>query len=204
MEIRGMIEEEDKYSYTQSNQISSQCGLIGYLRGDLNGGFWTTWFDFRKDLKTDEFKEDLNDLINELIEEEEILTNLKSMREFCYLHPRAQINENWWGIRADTEKYTYMIRLGPATGDYNFYIYCYKRDWLTDHIKQARRGIKFIEPDYKEKFRIADGDQIRIKLEDGTNMDYTCRYVDDYHMEVGSRLYHICEFAEEFPEVEKV
>ena len=24
----------------------------------------------------------------------------------------------------------------------------------------------------------------------------TCRYIDDYHVEIGSNLYHICEFAE--------
>ena len=27
-------------------------------------------------------------------------------------------------------------------------------------------------------------------------MERTCRYIDDYHLEVGSNLYHICEFAE--------
>ena len=201
MDIRGMIKEEDKYSYAQSQQIASQCGLIGYLRGDFNGGFWTKWFDFRKDLKTEKFKTDLDEVVNEL--KEEFLGNMEDLKDFCYMHPRMQINEKWWGVRADTENYSYMIRLGPSTGDYNFYIYCYRRDWLSDHIKQARKGIRFIEPDYKEKFRIEDGDQIRV-IVDGTNMDYICRYVDDYHMEVGSRLYHICEFAEEFTEVEKL
>jgi hypothetical protein len=24
----------------------------------------------------------------------------------------------------------------------------------------------------------------------------TCRYIDDYHVEIGDNLYHICEFAE--------
>lgn len=24
----------------------------------------------------------------------------------------------------------------------------------------------------------------------------TCRYIDDYHVEIGNNLYHICEFAE--------
>lgn len=27
-------------------------------------------------------------------------------------------------------------------------------------------------------------------------MERTCRYIDDYHLEVGTNLYHICEFAE--------
>ncbi|MFR6298053.1 MAG: hypothetical protein ACLUML_02320 [Acutalibacteraceae bacterium] len=35
-----------------------------------------------------------------------------------------------------------------------------------------------------------------ITLSDGEQLDRTCRYIDDYHLEVGSNLYHICEFAE--------
>jgi hypothetical protein len=27
-------------------------------------------------------------------------------------------------------------------------------------------------------------------------MEHTCRYIDEYHLEVGRYLYHICEFAE--------
>lgn len=27
-------------------------------------------------------------------------------------------------------------------------------------------------------------------------MDRICRYIDDYHVEVGRNLYHICQFAE--------
>ena len=36
----------------------------------------------------------------------------------------------------------------------------------------------------------------RVKLGDGKTMERTCRYIDDYHLEVGTNLYHICEFAE--------
>jgi hypothetical protein len=39
-------------------------------------------------------------------------------------------------------------------------------------------------------------DKIRITLDDGSYIDEVCRYVDDYHVEVGRNLYHICEFAE--------
>ena len=36
--------------------------------------------------------------------------------------------------------------------------------------------------------------------EDGTHIDKVCRYIDDYHVEVGSgwdSLFHICQFAEQ-------
>ena len=59
--------QERKYTFSQSQQLSMQTGLIGSLRADFgsNGNeFWTTWNDFRKDLKTDEFKAEFDDVIN--------------------------------------------------------------------------------------------------------------------------------------------
>ena len=58
-------------------------------------------------------------------------------------------------------------------------------------MKNAERGIRFIDPHYQEQFRIADGEKISIKLGDGKTMERTCRYIDDYHLEVGTNLYHI-------------
>ena len=36
----------------------------------------------------------------------------------------------------------------------------------------------------------------RWSLEYPCDGERTCRYIDDYHLEVGTNLYHICEFAE--------
>lgn len=60
IEYRAMTENEDKYSFRQSSQISGQCGLIGYLRADMDtdgNGFFSSWNDWRRDLKTDAFKD---------------------------------------------------------------------------------------------------------------------------------------------------
>ena len=62
--------------------------------------------------------------------------------------------QDYYGVRVDTEKYAYLLRLNPNKGEYNLYCYCYIRNWLDDHIRQAERGIRFIDPHYKEKFRI--------------------------------------------------
>ena len=69
MDYRVLTEAERKYTFSQSQQLSMQTGLIGYLRADFgsNGNeFWTTWNDFRKDLKTDEFKAEFDEVINGL------------------------------------------------------------------------------------------------------------------------------------------
>ena len=200
-EKRAMTEEEDKYSFSQSSQISGQTGLIGYLRADMDtdgNGFFSTWFDWRKDLKTDEFKTELDEVINSLREEGDVLHNRGELAVYCRSTPQARMKteQEYFGIRVDTEKYAYLLRLNPNMGEYNLYCYCYRRDWLDDHIRQARRGIRFIKPNYEEKFRIADGEKVRITLSDGEQLDRVCRYIDDYHLEVGDLTFHICEFAE--------
>jgi hypothetical protein len=47
--IEIMKEVERKYTYSQSQQIQMQTGLIGYLRADMDtdgNGFFSTWNDF--------------------------------------------------------------------------------------------------------------------------------------------------------------
>ena len=126
------------------------------------------------------------------------LSGRNAMNKFCYEHPESSYKDdrNHYGVRIDTKQYSYLMRLNPNKGEYNLYCYCYQKEWLNDHLKKAERGIRFIDPHYQEQFRIADGDKIAIRLSDGKTMERTCRYIDDYHLEVGSNLYHICEFAE--------
>ena len=198
---RATTQAEDKYTYTNSQQISGQCGLIGHLRADMDtdgNGFFSSWFDWRKDLKTDEFKVEFDDVINSLREDGDILHNRKALAHYCYSTPQAKMDgeQNYYGVRVDGEKYAYLFRLCPDKGEYNLYCYCYVKDWLDSHIRNAERGIRFITPNYEEKFRIPDGGKILITYSDGEKDEKTCRFIDSYHVEVGSNLYHICEFAE--------
>ena len=201
LDMRALTEKEDKYTFSNSMQISMQCGLIGHLRADMDSdgnGFFSSWFDFREELKTDEFKDEFDKVINLLREEGDILYNRKSLAKYCYSSPQAKMNNehDYYGVRVDTQKYAYLCRLNPNKGEYNLYCYCYIKDWLDKHIRSAEKGIRFITPEYKEKFRISDGEKIRITFSDGEVKDRVCRYIDDSHVEVGDDLYHICEFAE--------
>lgn len=201
LDMRALTEKEDKYTFSNSTQISMQCGLIGHLRADMDSdgnGFFSSWEDYRKELKTDEFKDEFDKVINSLREEGDILYNRKSLAKYCYSSPQAKMNneQDYYGVRVDTEKYAYLCRLNPNKGEYNLYCYCYIKDWLDKHIRSAEKGIRFITPEYKEKFRISDGEKIRITFSDGEVKDRVCRYIDDSHVEVGDDLYHICEFAE--------
>lgn len=205
--LRPITQAEQAYCYSQSQQISGQTGLIGHLRADFgsNGtGFFSSFFDFRKDLKSEDFKAEFNEVINALREDQRfggILAGRTAMSKYCHKHPGSSIEPDYnYGFRADTAHYSYMLRVTPKRGEYNLYCYCYLRQWLESHMNRAEKGIRFITPHYQEKFRIADGDRVRLVMESGENREMTCRYIDDYHMEVtgqtGSTVYHICEFAE--------
>ena len=159
--IRPVTLPERSYTYSQSQQISMQTGFIGYLRADMdsNGeGFFSSWNDFRKDLKTQAFKDEFDEVINGFRDEGYFLHNRAALSKYCNSHPEASFgkdslgNEREYGVRVNTDQYAYLMRLNPHKGEYNLYCYCYVREWLDRHLKQAERGIRFITPHYEEKF----------------------------------------------------
>lgn len=203
LEIWDILPNEQLYTYSQSSQIVAQTGCIGHLRGDMdtNGdGFFTTWDDHYRSLKTQAFKDEFDDVIHTLRFDPEygsILKSRTSLSKYCYSHPSCRMQDGQsYGIRVDTKQYSYLCRLNPNKGEYNFYIYAYKKDRLDHHLQEAQKGIRFIDPDYKELFRLPDGGKVRIRQADGTTSERVCRYIDGYHAEIGNNLYHICEFAE--------
>lgn len=207
MNVRPLTVQEKAYCYAQSQQLTMQTGIIGYLRADFDSNgknFYSTWFDHRKELKSDAFKTEFDDVINALRDNPAyggILKSRADMTAYCRKNALA-FEGNYtteYGVRVDTDHYSYLLRMNPTRGDYNLYCCCFVKQWLDRHMKQAERGIRFITPDYKEKFRIADGDKIRIIRSDGEKNDRVCRYIDETHFELGEGsmgLFHICEFAE--------
>lgn len=207
MTVRPLTTQEISYCYSQSQQLTMQTGSIGYLRADFDSNgknFYSTWFDHRKELKSDAFKVEFDDVINALRDNPDYGGLLKSRTDMtAYCRDNALAFQGSYtteyGVRVDTDHYSYLLRMNPTRGDYNLYCNCYVKQWLDRHLTQAQRGIRFITPDYKEKFRIADGDKIRIVRSDGEKNDRVCRYIDETHFELGEGsmgLFHICEFAE--------
>ena len=203
MTLRPMTAAERMYSYSQSMQLISQAGCIGHLRADFGSGggeLFSSWDDHRADLKSENFKHEFDEVVNALREDAQfggILRSRGSLSAYCWAHQESSFgNDREYGFRADTPHYSYLLRLNPQKGEYNLYCYCYIRQWLDRHMRQAEKGIRFITPEYKELFRISDGDRIRMTLPSGETKERTCRYIDEAHLEVGNNLYHICEFAE--------
>ena len=203
LSIRPATLQEKMYTYPQSQQLIGQPGCIGLLRGDMGSsgtGFFSLWDSYFATLKTASFTAEFDDVVNALRFDAQyggILKSRESMANYCHRYPESSFeNAREYGFRVDTEKYAYLMRLSPLPGEYSFYIYCYMREWLDCHLKQAEKGIRIIDSSYRDLFCIPDGGQIQVTHHDRSVAQYTCRFIDEYHLQVGNSLFHICEFAE--------
>ena len=202
MEIRPLTQAEQKYAYEQSMQIRGQTGSIGVMHGGYKSDreFYSRFYDLNERWKTGDFEEGLENFLNIVSSDKDgFMRNLDTMREYTSCHPQNAFpgkEGTEYGFRADTEKYAYVMRCNPAKENDNVEIHCYVKEWLDHHIKEAEKGIRFINSRYSELFRIADGEKIVITDYRGDKSESVCRYIDEYHTEVGNHLYHICQFAE--------
>ena len=145
MSIRPITPKERAFTYSDEQVIMEQMGCIGYLRADMDSsgkGFYSTWNDFRPDLKTPEFKGEFDAVINALRFDDAcsgILKDRDSLAQYCYSHPDTSYgNSREYGIRVDTEDHAYYMRLNPHKGEYNLYCYCYKSSLLAAYIRDKR------------------------------------------------------------------
>ena len=203
MSLRPATPAERLFAYEQRAQISERCGNPGYLWGELdNSGsiFLKSWQTFVRSQNTPEFKAEFNTVLDMLRFDERyghVLKNRATMTVYCLDHAEGSFRNGFeYAFRADTQGYSYLIRCIPIGEDNHVYIYPYRRDLLDRHMKQAERGIRFITPDGKEKFRVADGDMVRIITSEGASLDCMTRYIDDCHVEIDGSFYYVREFAE--------
>ena len=211
---------ERLYLYKQSMQICAQTGFFGHLRGSFEvegdirmaageiphrDGFYQEFFPaneiFPKRAPIDpELANALQKVMATL--RNTILRSIDTLYSFCYSDGydgriRSDLKAAF-GLRIDTGNYAFFLRFYPEKiPQPHVYCLCYRKDWLEQHMENARKGIRFIDSSYNEKFRLEDGGRIR---ETATAIDNsiekTARYIDDYHVEIGGNLYHICEYAE--------
>lgn len=130
--IRPMLPEERNLSYSSDGEKDISPMRIGHVRADFGSTgteFWHTWWpDPKEELNNQEFKDDLTSVIDNLREKGNLLENRQALARFCAKTPEADMGDDrQYGIRVDTEKYTYFLRLSPHKGDYNLYCYCFKK-----------------------------------------------------------------------------
>lgn len=57
------------------------------------------------------------------------------------------------------------------------------------------KDIRFIDSHYQDKFRLPDGGYIQIDY-GSESVVKRCSFIDEYHTQIGSNVFHICQFAE--------
>lgn len=189
MTMRAATSAERLYAVRQSMQIEGQTGGIGRLQMQPDDGQESKWKVYQPDLNTEAFQKDSQAVFAALKE---------SLSQFCTEHPESRAENGACTVRTDTEQYSYIAQTKPAGG---ISVCCYDRKSLDRHMQEAERGIRFITPDYQEKFRVKDGETVRILAAGGRTYDNTARYIDDCHLELTgttgyTEIFHICQLAE--------
>ena len=121
--------------FSRSEEQDKSAGCVGHLRGDFGSGkqFYTTWWPHQQDaLNTPEFKADIDRTVNWLREQPDSpLRDFDSMNRYCNRYEQICAIKGALlpscGFMVKTKQYVYMLRCTPIKGNYQFYIYCYRR-----------------------------------------------------------------------------
>lgn len=131
-----------KDSFYSSDDPAKTKGLIGYLRADFGkdgNEFWTTFWDKHPELKSQEFKNEFDAVIETL--RKDFLKDRNQFNKMCQAAPDCKIEgeDNSYGMFVQTEHYEYAVRANVNMGTYDMYCYCYDRDVQPVQYLNARR-----------------------------------------------------------------
>ncbi len=138
--------EEAGLFFALPPEKDGELGAIGHVRIDFGSSrtsFHHTWWPRGpQELNTQEFKAELQDVVDEL--RKSVLKSLGSMRRYCWGH-NGEISggsccQNY-GYVVETERYLYRLRCNPTEGDYQAYLSCFDKQaqtlGLTEKGRQA-------------------------------------------------------------------
>lgn len=120
--------DRQDWLYSADDQTDMTRGCIGHLRGDFGSSgdeFWTSWFDHLPDLKSQEFRDEFQEVVNGLRKEGGLLKSFSGMSSQCR---KGFAGEDGFGFQAETRNRTYCLRCIPRRGEYNFYLYAYDKN----------------------------------------------------------------------------
>jgi len=136
MEWMPLEPEKVPWIFGSLNNTDQERGCIGHLRGDFGRDgdeFWTSWFDHLPNLKSQDFRNELQDVVNTLRKPGGLLHDFQTMRKEC---SSGREVERGYGFRAESPHYEYCMRCIPTRGDYNFYIFCYDKDAQREYARK--------------------------------------------------------------------
>jgi hypothetical protein len=110
-------------------------GFIGYMRADFGrsgGEFWNTWFDTQRHLKTYDFKNEFQEVIDSLRNDgdEPPFGSRSSLQKFLFDQKGLPLHNNANGFKIQTPDYTYAVYCSPSCGDYDVRVFTYDNRYL--------------------------------------------------------------------------
>jgi hypothetical protein len=139
--------DNDALFFRLDKEIAERYRAIGYLRVDFGKTgyeFWSTWFDIQPELNTNNFKLELDDIINSLREDGKNppFMNRNNLRMFNLTTPGKDLNERGSGYIIRTLEYTYYFRCKPCIGDYDVYCFAYDNRLLLPLLSENKNKDK--------------------------------------------------------------
>lgn len=140
-DLRAADENEAALFFSGTAEEDALRGCAGHMRfdfGSLGNGFHHTWWEHTKELKTDAFRDDMQEVVNHL-RDNGPLSDLNQMARFCRSHENARfpnrIRSESYGFKLESEHYSYYLRCFPHEGDYS-YLYCYDKSLLQTSVME--------------------------------------------------------------------
>lgn len=171
--LENITQEEFEFMFAPQ-QKDTERGCIGYLRADFDTGksFYSTWNDESQNLKTDEFKQEFDEVINYFRQTSAtpLLKSRSDMYNMCYtLKPTAYKGDpEIKGFKVITDKHTYYLKCKPRLGDYDLYCYCYHSQQLCKYM-----DLQFVKKNYadidRDKFYKTDSGLMEVYYNPDSN-----------------------------------
>ena len=147
--------EQSEFRFMFAKEVENENrGCIGHLRADFDTGkaFFSTWWPENENLRTQEFKDEFEKVINYFRKEAyfSLLKSRSDMYNVCsVLRPtKYEGNSDISGFKVVTDKHTYYFRCNPRLGEYNLYAYCYNNQELNRY-----RNKMFVEQNFDAVFQ---------------------------------------------------
>ena len=194
---RPLMAEERKYTFRSCTDIEVRSGLIGCTRISMTSSYEDsakTWCTFNERLNTADFQREYQEILSVI---SLLLPSKDSLRVYYNTHLSLSFSDcksKYAGMSISTGRYCYLLRINPSEDVDNVLVFCYLQERLKRHIRNAAKGIRFVDKRNRELFTIRDGE--RITLYPNSESSVSCRYIDPFTCKIGSKKWNIRELAD--------
>ena len=138
------IQDEYDHFFRLEGERAQRFGFIGYLRADYGRSgreFWTTWLDGQEILKTQEFKDEFDEIINYLREAslDPVEDGPDVFKFHCLQNMRRRVMDTAVRFKIVTANHSYYFRCQPQVDDYHLYVMCFHNCFLLPELERQRQ-----------------------------------------------------------------